>query len=267
VKYLGVPQDWEKEIAFNYYKKALFKLKNDLEKLTGEDITDEKLLNCIKKYNQLRDLLNYIGSLRKKHPPPIGGEDFIKLNHYALRCDLDNAINNLDGILEELKKREETFFSDNVVRIMMIGRGFAFGDYLLLSMIEESGGVVVSELLDEGILHSEKVKVNGNPIENLAESYYKAKVPSVFFSPSFRKRWEYIVKKVNEFHVDGLIYYNLAFDCIYDHEWPIFAKKAKELDIPFIMIESAYSFSREAVAALRSRVEAFIEMCRGKRTK
>lgn len=266
VKYLGVPQDWEKEIAFEYYKRSLQKLKSHLEKLSGENITDEKLIDSIKKYNQLRDLLSQIGSLRKKHPPPIGG-DFIKLNHYALRCKVDDAIKNLRDVLGMLNSGETRIFQKDVVRIMVVGRGFAFGDYLLLDVIEESGGVVVSELLDEGIMHPIKVRVDGDPIENIAKSYYRDKVPSVFFSPSFRKRWEYTSEKINEFHVDGLIYYNLAFDCIYDHEMPIFAKWAGESNISFLMIESAYSFSREAMATLRSRVEAFIEMCRGSRVK
>lgn len=239
----------------------MFKLKSNLEKLIGEEITDKKLIDSIRKYNQLRDLLNHIRLLRKENPPPIGGEDFIKLNHYALRSDLDDAIICLERIVEELK-RGETSFSDDAVRIMLIGRGIAFGDYLLLSMIEEAGGVVVSELFDEGMLRPEKVRENGAPLESISESYYKAGVPSVFLSPSFRKRWEYVSKKVKEFQVDGLIYYNLAFDVIYDHEWPIFAKWANEMDLPFIMVESNYSFLREATVALKSRVESFIEICR-----
>jgi hypothetical protein len=95
---LGVPQDWEKEIAFNYYKRQLSKLKEALEKLTGGVVANNKLAQSINKYNRIRHLLSQIGALRKKHPPVVGGEEFIKLNHYALRSNPDIAIKSLDKI-------------------------------------------------------------------------------------------------------------------------------------------------------------------------
>lgn len=261
VRYLGVPQDWEKEIAFDYYKRQLGKLKKELEELMGEEITNKKLEESINKYNRIRELLSEIGSYRKEHPPVIGGEEFIKLNHYALRCDPDTAINFLERISESLKGKKSRF-SDDVRRIMVAGRGFAFGDYALLRIIEESGGVMVTELLDEGIVHSEKVKVDGDPMENIAKRYYREKVLSCLFSPSWSKRWQCISELIDEYRVDGLIYYELKFDVIYDHECAVFSKRASEKGIPFAMIESSYDFCREATETLRTRVESFIKTCK-----
>ncbi|MEM1514946.1 MAG: 2-hydroxyacyl-CoA dehydratase family protein [Candidatus Bathyarchaeia archaeon] len=262
VMYLGVPQDWEKKIAYDYYKRQLNKLKEVLEKLTGEKITNEMLLESIRKYNRIRELLSEIESFRKEHPPVIGGENFIKLNHYALRCDPDITISFLEKVVGTLKEEKKRAFSEDVKRIMVIGRGFAFGDYILLRMIEELGGVVVANLLDEGIIHQEKVRTDGDPIENIAERYYRVKVPACPLTPSFRRRWEHIAWLVKEYCIDGLLYYQLAFDVIYDHEWPIFSKRASEIGIPFIMVEVAYNFSREATETLKSRVESFIKICR-----
>jgi len=261
VTYLGVPQDWEKEIAFNYYKRQLGKLKEELEKLTGEEITNEKLAGSIKKYNRVRELLTDIGSLREEHPPVIGGEEFIKLNHYTLRCDPDTAISSLEKIFEGLKG-EESMFPEDAPRIMVTGRGFAFGDYALLRIVEESGGVVVTEFLDEGIVHPEKVKADRSPMENIAERYYRTRIPSCLFNPSWSKRWKHVSGLIDNYRVGGLLYYLLAFDVIYDYEYPIFSKRADEKGIPFAMIESAYDFSREATATLRTRVESFVKTCK-----
>jgi len=260
VKKLGVPQDWEKEIAFDYYKRRLGELKKDLEELTGEEISDDKLIESISKYNRMRELLGEIGSLRKESPPPLGGEEFIKLNHYALRSDPDVAIDCLEKILETLKGKSR--FPADAPRVMVAGRGFAFGDYALPRMVERSGGVIVSDFLEEGVLHPWEVKVNGNPLESIAQSYYREKIPSCLFNPSWTKRWEYISKLIDEYNVDGLLYYLLAFDVIYDYESAIFSKKADEKGVPSAMIESAYDFSREATETLRTRVESFINICR-----
>ncbi|MGB9498810.1 MAG: 2-hydroxyacyl-CoA dehydratase subunit D [Dissulfuribacterales bacterium] len=257
---LGVPQDWGNEIAFNYYKLQLSHLKEKLEKLTGKEITNESLINSIKKYNRIRQLLNEIGSLRKKNPPVIGGADFIKLNHYALKNDPDVAVSSLEKLYDRLTG-EKSRFSEKVVRLMVAGRGFAFGDYTLLQMIEKAGGVVVTELLDEGMVHPGEVKLDEAPIEKIAEFYYRGMVPSCFFTPSFAKRWEEVERLKNEYQASGLLYYMLRFDVIYDHETPIFSKRADEKNVPFTIIESSYDFSRESTETLQTRVESFVKIC------
>ena len=257
---LGVPQDWEKEIAFNYYKRQLSKLKEELEKLTGEVVANDKLAQSINKYNRIRQLLSRIGALRKKHPPVIGGEEFIKLNHYALRNNPDTAIKSLDKIYEALNQ-EKGRFPEEAPRIMVAGRGFAFGDYTPLRIIEESEGVVVTELLDDAVVQPGEAKVDGDPIENIAQLYYRDMVPSCLFTPSWGKRWQQVERLIDEYQVSGLLYYMLSFDVIYDYEYPIFSKRADEKGIPFEMIESSYDFSREATETLRTRVESFIRIC------
>lgn len=257
---LGVPQDWEKQMAFNYYIQQLLHLKEELEKLTKNKITNENLLESIGKYNRIRSLLSEIRLLRKKHPPLIGGHDFIRLNHYAIRSNPEIAIKSLEKICEDLRK-EKGKFTQEVQRLMIAGRGFAFGDYTLLKIIEESGGVVVTDLLDEGIVHPGEVKVKGDPLENLAEFYYRTMVPSCLFNPSWSERLKQLDGLREEYRVKGLLYYLLRFDVIYDYEYPIFSEWANKKGLPFEMIESSYDFSREATETLKTRVESFIKIC------
>jgi benzoyl-CoA reductase/2-hydroxyglutaryl-CoA dehydratase subunit BcrC/BadD/HgdB len=258
---LAVPQDWESEIAFNFYQRQLTKLKEKLEQLTGERITNDKLVQSIEKYNLIRESLSQISELRKEQPAVTGGEEFIKLNHYALRSDLDVAIRSLGKICGHLKL-EKGRFPERAARIMVAGRGFALGDYTLLKMIEESGGVVVTEFLDEGILHAGKVKVDGDPMVNIAQMYYRDMVPSCLFTPSWAVRWKQVDRLLDEYRAKGILYYMLSFDTIYDLEYTLFSKRADEKRIPFEMIESSYDFSREATESLRTRVESFIKICR-----
>ena len=257
---LGVPQDWKKDYAFNYYILQLNKLKEQLELVTGESLTDEKLYESIKKYNRIRELLKLIGASRVSHPPIISGEEFIKLHHYALRSKPEDAIACLDNIYNSLKLSKSSF-SEKAPRIMVTGRGFAFGDYTLLRVIEDSGAVVVTELLDEATLQPTVAKVEGDPIVNIASQYYRDMVPSCLFSPSWKERWEHVDKLITDYNVNGLIYYILCFDVIYDYEFPIFSQRADNKGILFEMIESSYDFSREATETLRTRIESFIKIC------
>lgn len=258
---VGVPADWEKDIAFDYYHRQLKDMKLELEGITGQEITDERLADSIQKYNRIRELLTRIGEMRKGHPPVIGGQDYIKLHHYTFKSDPDVAINYLEKILEDLKE-EESPFPDDTRRIVLAGRGCVLGDYTILNLLEESGGVSVAELFDEGIRHLETIRQNGDPMNNLAEGYYRTRLRSCLFNPSFDDRWKFLNKQLDDYQADGLLYYQLAFDVIYDYEWPIFAKRANERNMPFQEVESGYDISREATGPLRTRVESFIEVCR-----
>jgi benzoyl-CoA reductase/2-hydroxyglutaryl-CoA dehydratase subunit BcrC/BadD/HgdB len=257
---LGVPQDWDREYALKYYKQQLENLRDELARLTGEEVTNDRLDESIKKYNRIRELLGLIGALRKQSPPVIGGEDFIKLNHFAMRNDADTSIIHLERIYQALQK-EKSEFQERAPRILVAGRGFAFGDYTPLRIVEECGGALVTELLDEGIVQPGKAKVGGDPIGNIAQLYFRDMVPSCFFTPSWGERWGKIESLIEEYKVSGMLYYMPSFDVIYDYEYPVFSKRADEKGIPFEMIESSYNFSREATETLRTRVESFIKVC------
>ena len=65
---LGVPPDWEKSLSLEYYYIGLARLREKLEGITGNKISDEKLKESIDSLNKIRDLLRKIDILRKPQP-------------------------------------------------------------------------------------------------------------------------------------------------------------------------------------------------------
>ena len=98
---VGVPPDWKKDFTFDYYYKALLKLKKKLEEVTGNKITDEKLQDEIEKSNAINERLRKIDAFRDNSECAIGGTDFIKLNHYSFYCDQSYFVEALDAIIEK----------------------------------------------------------------------------------------------------------------------------------------------------------------------
>ena len=256
---LGIPPDWEKTLSAQYYYKGLVRLKEKMESVTGNSITNDRLQEAIDSLNGIRNLLNNISLLRKKQPPPIGGYDFIRLNHYSFYCDPDYSTERLITLLEELKERESPF-SEGTPRILLAGHVVAVGDYTVPRLIEASGGAIVAELLDEGIRHYQwNVATEGDLIENLVQSYYLDRTPPSLFQPAWEKRVEAIKKIITDFNVDGVIWYQLSFDEIYDMESSIVLKAMSEMNIPLLKLESSYEYAREATGPLTTRIEGFIE--------
>jgi benzoyl-CoA reductase/2-hydroxyglutaryl-CoA dehydratase subunit BcrC/BadD/HgdB len=264
---LGVPPDWDKSLSRDYYQKQLISLKEKLEAQTGHKITDEKLKGSIESINKIRDALRKIDLLRREQPPRIGGYDFIRLNHYSFYGDPELLIVQLNNLYEQLQKGKSPF-TGKEPRILLVGHVIATGDYVVPKLIEDSGGVIVSELLDEGMRQCAwNVKTEGDLITNLAKTYYLERTPPSIFQPAWEKRVEFIKTLVKDFNIDGVVWYQLTFDEIYSLESNIVSEAMVEMNTPFLKLESSYEYSREAMGPLTTRIESFIESIKQKRSR
>jgi len=263
---LGVPPDWEKSLSRDYYYKELTRLGEKLEGLTGNKISDEKLKESISSINKIRDLLRKINLLRKEQPPPIGSDEFIRLNHYSFYCDLEKLPPKLNDLYGQLQKGKSPF-PKGMPRLLLAGHVVGVGDYVVPKLIEASGGVVVAELLDEGMRQCAwNVKTDGDLMRNLVETYYLERTPPSIFQPVWEERVEFIKKLIRDFNIDGVIWYGLSFEEIYDLECSIASKAMDEMNIPFLKLESSYEYAREAMGPLTTRVESFIESIKQRRS-
>ena len=263
---VGVPPDWEKKISRDYYYKALTRLREKLEAVTGNKISDGKLKESIDSINKIRDLLNKISLLRKGQSPPIGGYDFIRLNHYSFYCERDELAKKLNDLYQQLKGGKSPF-PEGAPRILLASRVISVGDYAVPKLIETCGGVIATEFIDEGIRqYAWKVKTEGDLMRNLGETYYLERTPPTIFQPAWKERTIFIKKLIKEFNIDGVIWYELSFEEVYDMECSIVLKSMDEMKFPFLKLESSYEYSREAMAPLATRIESFIESIKQKRS-
>ena len=253
----GVPHRKDDEDAFKYYLEGLHLLKEKLEGLTGTRIEDGRLKEGIDLWNRMRGLLREISLLRQSERPPIGGQEFVRLNHASFYADKPALIEVLSSLREELKEKE----APKGPRVLLTGSTLAMGDYKVLDLIEEAGAAVVIEEFAEGIRHYwEKVEVDGDPMEALADRYFRRRMPPAWFRPS-REGIDFIIKLARDFKVDGVIWYQLMYREGYDIQSFYFADiLRKELDIPMLKIESDYDVSEKG--PFRTRIETFVETIR-----
>jgi benzoyl-CoA reductase/2-hydroxyglutaryl-CoA dehydratase subunit BcrC/BadD/HgdB len=262
---LGIPPDWEKTLSRDYYREELARLTNKLEAFTGNKVTEPKLRESIESINKIREILSKINLLRKKRPP-IGGADFIRLNHYSFYDDPDRLLPRLNDLYQELPKDGSPFPKD-APRLLLAGHVVGVGDYVVPRLIEEAGGVIAAEFLDEGMRHYRwPVKTDGDLIKNLVDTYYLERTPPSIFQPAWEERAETLKRLIRDFNIDGVVWYQLSFEEIYDIECAIIAKELGKINVPFLKLESSYEYSREAMAPLTTRVESFLETVRERRS-
>ena len=142
------------------------RVKQMLEEFTGNGISDDVLRRSIEAMNRIKRLLLNIGELRKRPSVPIGGYDFIRLNHASFYWQPDAFEQKLSELYGSLKENQGRF-SETAPRILFMGHVVAMGDYVVPKLIEDAGGVIVTEFLDEGMRHCQwDVKTEGDLMKN-----------------------------------------------------------------------------------------------------
>jgi len=254
----GVPH-MKEESSLKYYLHGITRLKAKLEEVTGVEITEPKLREAIALCNRERELLREISLMRKSEPVPISSADFVALNHGSLVADKQVMVELLESLYNELK--EQAAPSPQGPRILLTGSTLALGDYRILDIIEEAGGVVVVEEFAEGIKpYWENVKLDGDLMVALADCYFTRRVPPAWFRPG-KERRDFLIKLAKDFNVAGVIWYQLMYRESYKTESYYFPDILKrETGLPMLTVESDYDPAD--TGPMRTRIETFIETIR-----
>lgn len=254
---LAVPHN-KSERSFRYYQDRLQLLKEELEKLTGQPISEGALKKEIDTSNRIRRRLRQISELRKAERPPISGRDFLEIHHASFLADRNFLVGNLESLYQELKGTEDA----TGPRILLIASTLAQGDYKVYDLLQPTGADIVIEECSEGMRpYWQDVASDGNLIQALATGYLMKRTPLPFSRPSVKERSDLILGLVEEYKVDGIIWYALMYRDSYNIDAIYFGRKAVEKGIPFLSLMSDYDNAE--TGQLRTRIEAFIESMGG----
>jgi benzoyl-CoA reductase/2-hydroxyglutaryl-CoA dehydratase subunit BcrC/BadD/HgdB len=257
---LGVPHQ-QGDTELQYYTDRLRVLAGRLGGLTGKEVTDDNLEAAIGLYGRMRTLLDDIGSMRREVSLPLSTKDFVALNHASYCLDPEIMIEGLEHLKTGLQEAAKPGGSDRP-RILLLGPNLADGDTAILDLVEAAGGDVVAEEIFEGMRCRQSIVAHGgDPIARLAESYLRGRLPPAFMRSSTRKRLDFALKLVEDFHVSGVVWYELLCCETYDQESYFFFRELSERGIPMLVVESDYT--PLDTGPLKTRLGAFIELLQG----
>ncbi|WP_425445931.1 double-cubane-cluster-containing anaerobic reductase [Dethiothermospora halolimnae] len=244
--------------------------KDEVEKLTGEEVTKEKLDESIKLVNKKRKVLQRLYNARKSLNLPISGKDALLITQISFYDDTERFIEKTTEVCEELERRIEegvNVFKEDTPRILITGTPMAVPNWKIHHLIESNGGAVVCEetctgsRVLEGLVDENRETLDGQ-MEALSERYLG--INCACFTPN-EGRIDDIVRLYKEYNADGVIYNSLSF-C---HTYAVEYKKVKEAlekeGIPVMMIESDYSL--QDAGQITTRLEAFFEMIENNKSK
>jgi benzoyl-CoA reductase/2-hydroxyglutaryl-CoA dehydratase subunit BcrC/BadD/HgdB len=247
----GLPRVMDRD-GFTFFHCEVNQLKAVLESWTGQEITAEKLRETIAFYNQMRRGMMVFYDIQR-YGKVIRGSRMAKVLEAYWLLDKITLLPLLPNLRETLQEPAD---NENFSRLLLTGSIIAFGDELLLELIEECGSTVVIDYTCRGFRSFQGlVQEKEDQIEALAERYY-------WQSPCARarestKRIAQIQELTEHFAIQGIISHSLKFCDSYGIEAHLLQKWFKG-KIPVLLIDRDYSISD--IERLRTRLQAFNEV-------
>ncbi len=250
VHVLELTQKPDENDAFNHWLSEIVRLKERLEKLTGNTITDERLRDAIVQMNRERELRYKIASWSGRG---LSGSEVL-LAKSSVSC-IPEDISAYEEILNQLEQRG--IKPDGKPRLILTGVPMPHGAEKVLELIEECGATVVAQESCTGIKPLyESISIEGDPLTAIARKYFH--LPCSCMTPN-TGRFDLLDKLISDFGAQGVV--DLVWQACHTYNVEAVALKRhieKKHGIPYLKIETDYSSSdREQ---LRLRLESFIAM-------
>ncbi|GAW30167.1 double-cubane-cluster-containing anaerobic reductase [Carboxydocella sp. ULO1] len=258
---MELPQRKEKE-DYDLWEAEVNRLMQKLETETGKAVDFESLSQAVAKVNNRRKVLRRLYDLRKADPVPISGKDALLITQLAFFDDPERFSAKVSELCDELEERVKEGMGvvpQGTPRILITGSPMPIPNWKIHDIIERCGGVVVCEETCTGTRYFEQLTEEGQTIsEQLKQIAMRAmKINCACFTPN-NERINDILRLVEEYKIDGVIYYNLQFCHPYSIEYYKIERALQAAEIPVLKIESDYS--EEDLPILQNRIQAFLEM-------
>lgn len=267
---LEMPSTKESEEGREYWLQTVFKLIRKLESVTGNKLTAKSLKHAIQDVAHAQKLYRKFNQIRTSTPVILGKDALLVTNAFFFD-DLECWSFHLNLLNEELETRMKTGFrlvNERAPRILITGSPSVFPNMKLPLLIEELGGIIVSEeFCSSSRMLWDAVAVDEwhlyDMIPAIADRYLK---PSTCpnFSPN-KDRIRKLLSAIEDYKIDGVVCQTFTGCQLYDMETRIIAKAMEKAGVQTLFVETDYS--PEDIGQLTTRVEAFLHSIKHNRKK
>ena len=238
-----------------YYKGELQILVEGLEKLTGNKVTDEKLIKSIETYNEARVLVKKVLELQKAEHPVLTGAEVMRVMLASTNMPVEEYIELLKALLADVPNRKPV--ADHRARLMVIGS--ALDDPRYIEAIENKGGLIVADTLCFGSMtFGDELNVDKNDVIGSIADYYLTRIVCPRMIDNRPQLHSLIVNRATEYKVDGLLYVKMQNCECWGGENTYLEPALKDAGVPILYLEREEKLAN--LGQLEIRAEAFIEM-------
>ncbi|MCQ6281672.1 2-hydroxyacyl-CoA dehydratase subunit D [Bacillus sp. EB600] len=239
---------------------GLKELKRDIQRFTGNEISDESISKSIRIYNKNRSLIREIYALKSENPGLLTASEMLSIikSSMVMPKEEHNAI--LETLVPKLAKQKDSRGSD-AVRVFISGSLCGAPKSEVLSLIEESGAVVVGDDLFHGLRYtSNNIAEEREPLDAIALNYLdkNTSVPCPTRCDPKTDWPQYLVDSVRKNKADQLVILMTQFCEPHMFFYPDIKDAMQAEGIPHLLLEISHEL--DSIETIKTRLEAFVEM-------
>jgi len=227
-----------------------------LKKVTGQQVTAEKLKDAIETYQKSRELLKRLYQYRRDHFDCISNEDFytvIKSSLFLPRFAFNRL---LEKLLRELSPDHRVGGGIPVFLSGITAEPFA----MLPLMTDLKLFTVDDDLLLGWRIFSRDVSTQGDPFESLAAAVFSGSPCSTLFD-QIKDRQKSLVTQVKESNARGVIFWYLKYCEPEAFDIPDLQESLQKERIPSMIIE--VDLTMENLEQVKTKLGGFREILEG----
>jgi benzoyl-CoA reductase/2-hydroxyglutaryl-CoA dehydratase subunit BcrC/BadD/HgdB len=264
-----IPRVKDSAQAMRFWREELLVMKSQIETLTGNKITGKKLKSAVELTQKATKAFLRLQEMRKG-PPVIMGRDAMLVNQTFMWDDIKRWTEKTEALCDELEKmaRQKIWACPpDTPRVMITGTPMIWPDnWKAPTLIEEAtpqGVLVADELCSSERLLCDPVGVDewtmDDMLNAIAERYLMASTCPCFTSEDGNEdRINWLLNKVKEWNVNGVIYYVVRGCMLHAMEYTRVKRVLDRINTPVYYLDTEYT--REDVGQMKTRIEAFLEM-------
>jgi bcr-type benzoyl-CoA reductase subunit C len=256
------------ETAQEQQKGLLKDFQKTLESYTGKELSRGRLKEAIEAHNQQRALVRELYNLRKLDPPLISGTETLQVMMSLMSLPVEEGSELLREVINEVKERKDGR-PQKPARLLVWGS--IIDDIALIEMIESlDANVVMDDTCVGSRAYFPDVKLTNDPLDGLAYHYLvELKCPRTFkesaaggtkkdYTTDLETRFSYLGDYAKDWKANGAILQSVRYCDGHGYEVPGVKDYLDSIGLPSIYLE--HDYSEGALAPLRTRVQAFLEM-------
>ena len=257
VRYLDVPQDFDRDIGGRFYRHELEGLARDLTARGADTLSADSLRSSIELFNENRAEVKELYALRRAEPWKVPTFELYILLRASLVIPVEDAtalLRRYRGLVEGSTDREPM----DQARVVLTGSFCEQPPLGLIKTLERAGCYIVDD--DFVQIHrwlSADVPLDGDPLENLVVSFLEDSIASPTRYIDQDEKGRDLVDRVGEASAEGVLFAAASFCDPALLDQPMVTKAVERAGIPWTSFK--YSENSGQFQVIREQAGTFAD--------
>lgn len=240
--------------AEEYFLTELETVKEKLEEISGNTITDKALRNSINAYNKQRAVMREFDKKASEHPSVVSPWK----RHVVYKAAQVLPVRIHTEMVEEINEELTQLPADDFKGLRLVTTGILLDSKPLLDELENQNIAIVGDVLTaESVRFVQDAPGNVDPFVTLAHIWLDVQNTSVALDPK-KQRGEALIALAKERSADGALINVTKFCEEEEYDYPVIKKQLTDAGIPLLYLETAQQDHINEQAT--TRIQAFAEM-------